>query len=72
MRGSHQVRKIMLEVFRKMWNEACYDREKGEVIAREECFILGIDQGEVLRDSRNYRQFDFEEIMKRWYSNENR
>ena len=67
MRGSNRIRQTMSDLFRQMWNETYYDRQKGEVVATKEYFALGIEQGEVLKDSRNCRQFDLNETMRKWY-----
>jgi len=72
VRGKNRIREIMLEVFKTMWNEAYYDKVKGEVIATNEYFLLGVEQGEVLKDSKVLRQFDFDSLIRKLYETKGR
>jgi len=62
----------MSDLFGQMWNETYYDRQKGEIVSTKEYFALSIEQGEVLKDSRNCRQFDVNETIKKWYDHKDR
>jgi len=68
MRGNDRIKRMITESFHQLWSESHYDKIKGEVVATKESFLLSVSQGEVLRDSRNQRRFDLNDIIERWYA----
>jgi len=72
VRGRDRVRKMILEVYETMLDEAYYDRVKGEVVATKDYFALGVEQGEVLRDARMQKRLDFATLIRRLHRTENR
>jgi len=54
-----ELRKLMSQELDEIFDKAHLDREKAEVVSLTESRLLDVDRGEVLRNSRYIRIFNF-------------
>jgi len=58
-RVDKELRKLMSQELDEIFDKAHLDREKAEVVSLTESRLLDVDRGEVLRNSRYIRIFNF-------------
>jgi len=58
-KGRGKIQRLKREELKQIFNEAFLDREQAEVVSLTESRLLDVDRGEVLRNSRYIRIFNF-------------